>query len=218
MPTTPRTGRSPTPGALDDLETKLAAISPWTRKIGANTEDPAANGWLMAEDMRRGMHQHLLRPTAPDRPAMIPSTDEEVVDLIQKTSKDTASMVDKKLASVVARWRYAVERSEYEAAERLRQLIWTITLYQRCDEGRPEVRSGIEEVSAFIRRNYGLTIPPIPPEYRGGIGNHRLLELVVRWDVCSFAVRRGRFAASKSEETSDADPGAEQTEWEDVFG
>jgi len=218
MPTTPRTGSSPMQGALADLESKLAAISPWTRKIGATTDDPVQNGFLMAEDIRRGMNQNLLRPTAPDRPAMIPSTDEEVVDLLQKTSTDTASMIDKKLASVVARWRYAVERSEYEAAERLRMLIWTITLYQRGDEGRPEVRSGIEEVSAFIRRNYGLTIPPIPPEYVCGFGNHRLVELVARWDLCSFAVRRGRFAVTRGEEHNEADPGSEQVEWEDVFG
>lgn len=212
MRTTERTAGS---RAFEGLEAKLGKISPWTRRLGADTDDPEHNAFAMAEDMRAGMNAHHLRPVLPERPALIPSSDEEVVNLLRKGERDSVSPIDRKLITTICRWRFAVERAEYEAAERLRALIWTITLYQRCDEARPEVRNGIADVSAFIRRNYGVECPPIPPEFgHGGIG-HRLIELTTQWEVCSFAVRRGHFPKGAGEGLPEAaDPGDD----EDLFG
>lgn len=216
MRTTERTDVS---RPLEGLEHKLAKISPWTKRIGADTDDPEHNAFAMAEDMRvNQMHQRLLRPVLPERPALIPATDEEVVGLLQKGERDNVSPIDRKLITVICRWRNAVEAAEYEAAERLRALLWTITLYQRCDQGRPEVRAGIEGVAAFVRRNYGVEAVPIPKEYgRNGV-DHRLVNLTTQWDVCSFAVRRGRFPKGRDDVAEAADPGADSMEFDDVFG
>lgn len=183
-----------------------ARYNPWLAEIGATDPDPLVNKFLIANDIATRAPKDYLRPVVPDRPAALPVKDSEVVSICRKVENSSSpSTIDKKLAALAGRWRYAVERAEYEAGIRLRMLLWAIELLMEVDResiarGTGGVQPSIDFLSDFVFRNYGVTAIPLPRQYP-----HRCHDLTVRFDVCSYYVRYGEKRTKRDHWTAEAD-------------
>lgn len=148
-----------------------AWASYWTKLLAQLAERPETRDQMLyaaAEEVRK-QPDAFSRPGLPDRPAVLPEKDEEIVALL------TAARRGRKLArdaSAVMRtfglWRMAVEHAEQEAIGRLLTLWWALATYERLGLTRhaPPLR-------AILRESWGAP-ETVPPEEEREAAAHRI--------------------------------------------
>lgn len=179
----------------------------WTRGIGATTDDMTVNGVLMAQDIMRRAAKDYAYPKLPPAPHGIPNLD-DAVTLGKKMddsrgSRGAPSAFDVKNWGRVKVWVYAVELREYDAAARLRVLLWAWAMLDRAGPAtHPDINEQQVWLAAFIAEHYGLRVGSKLPMYFDD--HYALLRLhCIRLDHCAYEYRFGRKPRPKS------DPGSE---------
>lgn len=182
----------------------------WLDAIGANTPDANANAVLMAQDILQRARKDYAFPRLPPAPSGLPDLDGAVV-LGKKMdesrgARGAPSAFDLKNWGRVKVWVYAVELREYDAASRLRILLWAWALFDRANASMvPHLRDQQLALAMFVYEQYGLRVGERLPIYFDD--HYALLRLhCVRFDHCAFEYRFGR----KKPLPKTADPGPDE--------
>lgn len=169
----------------------------------------------MADDMRSRMGARFLRPKVPERPAILPESDTELLSLLRQSFQTRPSDFVRSRAGIIGAWFNAIERAELEGAVRLDLLTWAWGLYDRAlgkTEGDAIVLAGRQEVAQFIERNYGIERLPIVADIDPESANGRLVqweavrEATRHWDLCPRALRVGEMPKKKRRMADEIDP------------
>jgi hypothetical protein len=178
---------------LDDPS--LARWNPWLVEVGAVSADARMNAFAIADGVRRQMRRvpgGCGYPPLPPRPANIPDKDRDLLALMRRSrAGEKVSDLDRRQLRFAGAWIGSVQRVEAEAVSRCQLLLWAIECYVRAAEGTDlSTLRGLEEVSAYLREQYAIEAPPVPPEARSQ--PDWLRSRVARWDLVSVHLRFGR--------------------------
>lgn len=155
------------------------------QRFGAGV-DARKNRIGMVLWMAANLEKHYLRPVPPDRPKALPDND-EIFGLHRRFRAPRPLKLDIANGTLFGAWRSRVEKAEYEAAHRLRLLIWAAIVLNDARKQHPELKDERDKILAFIERVYGLKVPPVPPEYPW-----HLIRFTTRFDVLPWETREGR--------------------------
>lgn len=104
------------------------------------------------------------RAARPERPDLLPLSDQDLLDVLQKAHNHSVRMSDgdREIVKRFAEWRYAVLLQETTDAQRVEVLLYVARALDATIGEYPAHVHDLQQVAGFLAAEWGVQIPPIP--------------------------------------------------------